>query len=77
MHSSAFVLREETVSEEGEKKQYSPKEGSTCPHCGKNRVFRSHRKNLLEKLRSRFGHYPFRCRACGHRFFKVIERHTH
>jgi rubredoxin len=77
MHSPAFVLREETVSDRGEKKQYSAKEGWMCPQCGKARAFRSHRKNLLEKLRSRFGRrYPFRCRACGHRFFKVIEQHT-
>jgi predicted RNA-binding Zn-ribbon protein involved in translation (DUF1610 family) len=76
MHSPTWSLREETVSEAGEKKRRSVKEGSECPQCGKKMVFRSHRKNILEKLRSKFGRYPFRCRACGHRYFRVIKRRS-
>jgi len=30
----------------------------------------------MEKLRSQFGRYPFRCHACGHRFFETIQRRS-
>jgi predicted RNA-binding Zn-ribbon protein involved in translation (DUF1610 family) len=71
---SPVSLREETVSDGAEKKRRE-KIGSKCPQCGKKRVFRSHRKNILEKFRSQFGRYPFRCHACGYRFFRELRSH--
>ena len=76
MHNPACLLREETMNDGGEKKRSSVKEGMMCPLCGKKRAFRSHRKNIMEKLRSQFGRYPFRCHACGHRFFETIQRRS-
>ena len=73
MQSQALLLREEAVNDGMEEARYSQTTGSMCPRCGKEALFRSHRRNFLEKLRSRFGRYPFRCHACGHRFFKVIK----
>ncbi|MGA2962837.1 MAG: hypothetical protein ABSD96_14260 [Candidatus Korobacteraceae bacterium] len=66
----------ESVSDGAEKKRYSVKSSSECPKCGKKMVFRSHRKGFMEKLRSKFGKYPFRCHACGYRFFRTVERRS-
>ena len=63
----------EAVNDGAEKQRHGEDKGSMCPQCGKLKVFRSRRKNFLEKLRSRFGRYPFRCHACGHRFFKKLK----
>ena len=48
--------------------------GVPCPYCGDAKAFRSHRKGLIENLRSSWtGKFPFRCLACGARFFMWID----
>jgi hypothetical protein len=42
----------------------------TCPACGDSGVWRSHRRNALERLISLAGLYPFRCERCHCRFFR-------
>ena len=39
-----------------------------CPKCNSDRTHRSHRRRRFEQLVSRAAIYPYRCRACGHRF---------
>jgi predicted RNA-binding Zn-ribbon protein involved in translation (DUF1610 family) len=43
---------------------------SDCPNCGSAKVYRSRRKNLLERtlLRALFLH-PYRCSECDDRHF--------
>jgi predicted Zn-ribbon and HTH transcriptional regulator len=41
-----------------------------CPKCDSDRTHRSHRRSRFEQLVSRVAIYPYRCRACGHRFLK-------
>ncbi|MFN7993907.1 MAG: hypothetical protein U0Q18_09915 [Bryobacteraceae bacterium] len=36
----------------------------TCPKCGSQRLRRSHRQGLLERLTSIFGYFPQRCQEC-------------
>jgi DNA-directed RNA polymerase subunit M/transcription elongation factor TFIIS len=74
MNNSAVLSGEVALDDKAAKGEYSENDGSQCPKCGKERVFRSRRKSFLERLRSRFGRYPFRCHACGYRFFKVLKR---
>jgi len=67
--------RKEAGTRGKRKRRYAAAEGVECPECGKLRVFRSRRKNLMEKLRSRlFGRYPFRCHACGFRFLMKYKQ---
>jgi len=48
-----------------------------CPGCEETQnIRRSHRRNIAERLLSLFGCRPFRCNACGLRFwdsYKVIR----
>ncbi len=39
-----------------------------CPKCKSDRAHRSHRRGLWEHVVSLVAFYPFRCRACDHRF---------
>ena len=43
--------------------------GQTCPECKSGRVFRSHRRTLVENIRSWWLTYPYRCHDCGARFW--------
>jgi hypothetical protein len=40
-----------------------------CPLCGCQHVRRSPRRGLIERLRSLFGFYPYRCLGCSSRSF--------
>ena len=44
--------------------------GVTCPHCGCERVFRSHRRTFELVFLRVFHLTPYRCDACDHRFYK-------
>lgn len=39
-----------------------------CPKCKTDRAHRSHRSSAKEYLASVLAYYPYRCRACKHRF---------
>ena len=41
-----------------------------CPRSGSQRMQKSHRVYLLERFRSLFGYYPYRCQECLSRFFR-------
>jgi len=70
-------LPDKEVNGDVEKERREGDNASMCPRCGKIKLYRSRRKNFLERLRSRFGRYPFRCHACGHRFFKKLKHKKH
>jgi DNA-directed RNA polymerase subunit RPC12/RpoP len=40
-----------------------------CPNCGRRDVRHSHPKGLKDALMSALRRQPFRCRACGTRFY--------
>jgi predicted RNA-binding Zn-ribbon protein involved in translation (DUF1610 family) len=41
-----------------------------CPHCGSSEIFRSHRRNAVERYLLRAIHVrPFRCADCDARFY--------
>jgi uncharacterized Zn finger protein len=42
-----------------------------CPNCGESKTHRSHRQGVVEQIVSVFRIYPYRCDACGHRFFAL------
>jgi len=44
-----------------------------CPSCGGHDVRRSHSSGLFDALMSKFGKFPFRCRACTRRFYEYVE----
>ena len=44
----------------------------TCPKCGSSSVRRSRRVNANEMSRMMLGVYPFRCNACGERFWASV-----
>ena len=46
----------------------SPASRRPCPRCGSPRVYRSHRRGLLERLLSLVGLKIRRCHACNLRF---------
>jgi predicted RNA-binding Zn-ribbon protein involved in translation (DUF1610 family) len=43
-----------------------------CPKCGSPQVSRSQRVGGLDRLKSVFNIYPYRCRkhSCGNRFYE-------
>jgi hypothetical protein len=41
-----------------------------CPKCKVDQAHRSHRRGLLERLVTELAIYPYRCRACQHRFLR-------
>ncbi len=43
-----------------------------CPECGSTSVRRSRRANATEMFRMMLGVYPFRCTACGARFWSNV-----
>jgi hypothetical protein len=43
-----------------------------CPKCGASTVRRSRRVNMQEMVRMMIGVYPFRCTACGDRFWANV-----
>lgn len=45
----------------------------TCPVCRSRTVRRSVRRNIIERLRSFAGVYPYRCYDCQTRFFALRE----
>jgi len=46
-----------------------------CLYCGTYTAFRSHRKNIIELLRSRItSRLPFRCFRCHRRFWSAVDR---
>jgi proteasome lid subunit RPN8/RPN11 len=47
----------------------SPEAPLLCPTCGSARIRRSHRVDLLEKLRGFLGSYPYKCEECLTRSF--------
>jgi len=44
-----------------------------CPSCGGHDVRRSHSRGLFDAFLSKFGKFPFRCRACTRRFYQYVE----
>jgi predicted RNA-binding Zn-ribbon protein involved in translation (DUF1610 family) len=49
-----------------------PASNRSCPHCGSSEVFRSHRRNAVEKYLLRaIGVRPFRCVNCDARFYRL------
>lgn len=42
--------------------------GLVCPSCGSKLVRRSMRRTFLDRLRSLFGRWPYRCQMCNMRF---------
>jgi DNA-directed RNA polymerase subunit RPC12/RpoP len=43
-----------------------------CPHCGSAEVFRSHRRDAVERYLLRaIGMRPFRCVNCDARFYRL------
>jgi uncharacterized Zn finger protein len=42
-----------------------------CPQCGDSKTHRSHRHGVVEHVVSVFRIYPYRCEACGQRFFAL------
>ena len=49
----------------------------TCPVCRSRDIRRSARRNLIERLWSMGGRYPYRCYACQTRFFAFRVPHPH
>jgi uncharacterized protein with PIN domain len=50
------------------------KDAHVCEHCKSKAAFRSHRKNFLEFLRTKFtGKVPFRCAKCHRRYWKSVD----
>jgi DNA-directed RNA polymerase subunit RPC12/RpoP len=45
-----------------------------CPQCGWHDVRRSVSKRPLDFAFTAFSMAPFRCRTCGHRFFRFFRR---
>lgn len=45
----------------------------TCPVCRSEIVRRSGRRNMMERLWSLAGRYPYRCHDCQTRFFGIHE----
>ena len=43
--------------------------GVTCPRCGCEYVFRSHRRGIEMPLLRLFQLIPYRCDSCDHRFY--------
>jgi hypothetical protein len=44
-----------------------------CPGCRSARIRRSHRRSMLERMLSAIGRWPYRCWACGRRFFLWVN----
>jgi PilZ domain-containing protein len=40
----------------------------TCPHCGKDRLFRARCQTIVERLAHLAFYSPFHCQSCSHRF---------
>jgi DNA-directed RNA polymerase subunit RPC12/RpoP len=40
-----------------------------CPQCASELIDRMARHGFSDYVRFLFGHYPFRCRRCGHEFY--------
>jgi rubredoxin len=50
---------------------------AACPECGTRKIRRSHRRNFLEQLAGKwFSRDPYRCDACGWRFFAARGSQT-
>ena len=47
----------------------------TCPVCRGRSIRRSTRRNLIEKMQSLMGRYPYRCFDCQTRFFEFRVPH--
>jgi DNA-directed RNA polymerase subunit RPC12/RpoP len=47
----------------------------TCPVCRSRAIRRSVRRNIVERLRSLTGQYPYRCYDCQTRFFAFRTPH--
>ena len=45
-----------------------------CPNCGWQDVRRSISKGPLDFALTAFSLMPFRCRTCGHRFYRFFRR---
>jgi hypothetical protein len=45
-----------------------------CPKCNSNRVYRSHRRGIVDRLSCGLNRYPYRCHDCKHRFFLCLQR---
>jgi hypothetical protein len=47
-----------------------------CPSCGSSRVYPSHLRNFVERLRQRLtDRQPFRCHDCGWRRWSEVHVH--
>ena len=44
----------------------------TCPKCGEERAHRSHRSGVKDYFYRLFRMIPYRCRACGRRFYAYM-----
>jgi hypothetical protein len=50
--------------------------GPACKACGSTSVRRS-RRNSLDRIRTVFGSYPYRCRDCRARFYLRVPSRPH
>lgn len=51
----------------------TPPHGMYCPKCGSTDVRRSRGEGMLANLARIFGRYPFRCRSCRTKFYRVSD----
>ncbi|HEV2202139.1 MAG TPA: hypothetical protein VGR73_20150 [Bryobacteraceae bacterium] len=45
----------------------------SCPKCGSHDVRRSKAEGFWAAIQRTFGRWPFRCRSCRARFFRLAE----
>jgi DNA-directed RNA polymerase subunit RPC12/RpoP len=55
---------------EGAATESQSDKGPRCPECGWMDVRRSMPKGLLDGVVKVVGLVPYRCRSCGHRFYR-------
>lgn len=51
----------------------SPPHGLYCPKCGSMDTRRARSDGVLALLAKIFGRYPFRCRSCRTKFYRVSD----
>jgi hypothetical protein len=48
-----------------------PSDRPACPKCGSGDIRRSKSEGVLAAIAQVFGRWPFRCRSCRARFYRV------
>jgi len=65
-----FVLLDSTMSAE---EPESVKRQPNCPKCGSTDIRRSKSDGFFAVIQRIFGRWPFRCRSCRQRFYRVSD----